>query len=156
MPILMLILLALVWLAVTASWTLPNLLLGLLLAATVLFIVRHHLGRPVPTRRPGKILVLFLVFLFELLKSAWAVVTAVLKPRLEVSPGIIIYPLRLKSDFDIALLANLITLTPGTMTVDVTEDRRHLVIHALDCRDPDGTRRDIHDGFERRILEAFG
>ncbi|MBP0438874.1 Na+/H+ antiporter subunit E [Tianweitania sediminis] len=155
MPILMLILLTLVWLAISATWTLPNLFLGLLLAATVLFIVRHHLGTPVSIRRPRKILVLLAVFAVELMKSVWNVVKAVLKPTMDVSPGIIIYPLQLKSDFQIALLGNMITLTPGTLTVDVTSDRSHLVIHALDCRDPDATRRDIQNGFERRILEAF-
>ena len=51
--------------------------------------------------------------------------------------------------------ANSITLTPGTLSVDVSEDRRFLYVHAIDCSDPDQTRFDIATGFERKILEAF-
>jgi multicomponent Na+:H+ antiporter subunit E len=58
-------------------------------------------------------------------------------------------------DFEITLLANLITLTPGTLSVDVSDDRRLLFVHAIDCPDADKAVRDIRDGFERKILEAF-
>jgi multicomponent Na+:H+ antiporter subunit E len=156
MPIVMALLLTLVWLLVTGSWTAANALLGLLLSLLVLYIVRHGRGAPLRIRRPGKIMLLLLLFVVELAKSIWSVAKAVLKPTIDVQPGLMIYPLQVKSDFEIALLANLITLTPGTLTVDVTEDRSHLVIHALDCSDPDATRRDIAGGFERRIMEAFG
>jgi multicomponent Na+:H+ antiporter subunit E len=53
------------------------------------------------------------------------------------------------------LLANMITLTPGTLSVDVSEDRKTLYVHAVDCSDPEGTVRSIADGFERKIMEAF-
>ncbi|RAI32921.1 Na+/H+ antiporter subunit E, partial [Rhodoplanes roseus] len=72
-----------------------------------------------------------------------------------ISPGLIAYPLRVNRDFEITLLANLITLTPGTLSVDVSEDRRTLYIHAIDVPDPDQLKRDIAQGFERKILEAF-
>ena len=65
------------------------------------------------------------------------------------------YRLKVDRNFEITLLANLITLTPGTLSVDVSEDRRTLYVHALDCSDPDRLRRSIADGFERKIREAF-
>jgi multicomponent Na+:H+ antiporter subunit E len=74
---------------------------------------------------------------------------------MDLKPGIFAYPLKVDRDFEITLLANLITLTPGTLSVDVSDDRRTLYVHALDCSDPDQTRQDIADGFERKILEAF-
>ncbi|NKF32215.1 Na+/H+ antiporter subunit E, partial [Pseudomonas sp. BGM005] len=49
----------------------------------------------------------------------------------------------------------LITLTPGTLSVDVSTDRRTLYVHALDCSDPETARRGIANGFERKIMEAF-
>ena len=156
MPLLLGALFTLIWLAISGSWTLPNLLLGFLLSGIVLALVRFQLGQPQEVRRPAKIAALVLLFVVELIKSAWRVLVLVLQPRLDVKPGIITYPLRVQTDFQIALLANLITLTPGTLTVDVTEDRSRLIIHALDAADPDAIRADIESGFERRILEAFG
>ena len=55
----------------------------------------------------------------------------------------------------ITLLANMITLTPGTLTVDVTEDRSALIVHAIDCPDVEAACADIRNGFERLIREAF-
>ena len=156
MPVLLACLFTLIWLGITGSWTLPNLLLGLLLSALALTLVRFQIGKPQKVRRPAKIVALLLLFVAELVKSAWRVLVLVLQPRLNVKPGIIIYPLKVQTDFQIALLANLITLTPGTLTVDVTDDRSRLIIHALDAADPEGIRADIESGFERRILEAFG
>lgn len=79
----------------------------------------------------------------------------VIRPRMDLKPGIFAFPLTVESDFEITLLANMITLTPGTLSVDVSDDRRTLFVHALDCSDPDATRRDIANGFERKIMEAF-
>ena len=98
---------------------------------------------------------LLLLFVTELVLSAWKVAVLVLSPRMDVKPGIFAYPLRVDRDFEITILANLITLTPGTLSVDVSDDRRTLFIHAMDASDPDTTRREIADGFERKIMEAF-
>ena len=61
----------------------------------------------------------------------------------------------MESDFEITLLANLITLTPGTLSVDVSEDRRMLFVHAIDCSDVESAIRDIKEGFENKIIRAF-
>jgi multicomponent Na+:H+ antiporter subunit E len=105
--------------------------------------------------RPFRILKLFLVFLREFSLSVFRVARLVLSPRMRFSPRAFHFPLTLTSDFQITLLANLITLTPGTLTVDVTEDRAALIVHAIDCPDPDAARREIAEGFERLIREAF-
>ena len=105
--------------------------------------------------RTRRILALIVLFIYELVLSTLKVTRLVLTPKMDLKPGIFAYPLRVDRDAEIALLANLITLTPGTLSVDVSEDRRTLYVHALDCSDPDQTREDIADGFERKILEAF-
>tara|TARA_Y100000815_G_scaffold48462_1_gene39614 strand:- start:609 stop:836 length:228 start_codon:yes stop_codon:yes gene_type:complete len=74
---------------------------------------------------------------------------------MDLKPGIFAYPLKVDRDFEITLLANLITLTPGTLSVDVSSDRRTLYVHAIDASNPEQTRRDIAEGFERKIMEAF-
>lgn len=151
-----LVLLAAAWVTVTGSLTLPNTVLGLIVGLTGLYLVREHLGRVRGRRhRPLRILALAILFVRELILSAWRVTTLVTSPRMDLKPGIFAYPLKADRDFEIALLANLITLTPGTLSVDVSEDRQFLYIHAIDCSDPAATMREIEMGFERKILEAF-
>jgi multicomponent Na+:H+ antiporter subunit E len=139
-----------------SSVTLPNLVLGLALAALVLWLAGNEL--PVARRvgHPGAMLALAWLFARELVLSALRVARIVLSRDMRLAPGIFAYPLRVRSDGEIALLANLITLTPGTLSVDVSEDGRTLFVHAIDCADPDAARRDVAEGFERRIGEAFG
>jgi multicomponent Na+:H+ antiporter subunit E len=105
--------------------------------------------------RAIRIVKLFLAFLMEFGRSVLRVSKLVLSPRMTFSPGIFVFPLTLERDFEITLLANLITLTPGTLTVDVSDDRKSLLVHAIDSPDPDLARRDIAEGFERLIREAF-
>lgn len=149
------IVLALVWTIVSGSFTILNLAFGFLLGAASLFLIRREIGTVGYVDRFVRIGSLFLLFLYELLMSAWRVAVLVLSPKMDLTPGIFAYELKVDRDFEITLLANLITLTPGTLSVDVSEDRSTLYVHAIDCSDPDGTRADIAAGFERKILEAF-
>lgn len=149
------ILLALVWTAVTGSFTLANIVFGFLLGAGALYLIREQVGSLGYFRRGMKLAALALLFLYELVLSAWRVAKLVLSPRMDLKPGIFSYPLTVDRDFEITLLANLITLTPGTLSVDVSDDRRTLYVHAIDCSDAEQLRRDIAEGFERRIMEAF-
>ncbi|MGV1870449.1 Na+/H+ antiporter subunit E [Agrobacterium rosae] len=145
-----------IWLAISGSLTIANTLLGTLVAILSLGLVRHQL-KAVETHwlRVPAIASLALLFLKELALSAWAVAMLAIRPRLVLKPGIFAYPLRVTSDFEITLLANLITLTPGTLSVDVSDDRATLYVHALDCSDVEATKRSIADGFEKKIMEAF-
>jgi multicomponent Na+:H+ antiporter subunit E len=149
------LLLAIVWAAITGSASFLNLVFGFVLSALALAIVRESYGGVLYLGRIRRILALLLLFLRELAKSAWAVAVTVMSPKMDVKPGIFAFPLTVDRDFEIALLANLITLTPGTLSVDVSDDRKTLYVHALDCSDPEAVKRDIAEGFERRILEAF-
>ncbi|MBB3288061.1 MULTISPECIES: Na+/H+ antiporter subunit E [unclassified Rhizobium] len=149
------LLLAIVWVAVTGSASFINLVFGFVLAAVALAIVRSSYGGVLYLGRARRILALLVLFICELAKSVWAVAVAVMSPRIDVKPGIFAFPLTVDRDFEITLLANLITLTPGTLSVDVSDDRKMLYVHALDCSDPEAIRRGIADGFEHRIMEAF-
>jgi multicomponent Na+:H+ antiporter subunit E len=149
------VLLALAWSAVTGSFTFLNFVFGFILAIFALSLIREQVGSVGYFSRARRVISLLLLFLYELVLSAWKVAVMVLSPRMELKPGIIAYPLRVDRDFEITILANLITLTPGTLSVDVSDDRRILYVHAIDASDPDATRRDIAEGFERKIMEAF-
>ena len=149
------VLLALTWSAVSGSFSFLNFAFGFVLAIFALSLIREQVGSTGYFSRARRVISLLLLFVYELVLSAWKVAVLVLSPRMDLKPGILAYPLRVDRDFEITILANLITLTPGTLSVDVSEDRRILYVHALDASDPDATRRDIAEGFERKIMEAF-
>ncbi|MBW8284285.1 MAG: Na+/H+ antiporter subunit E [Rhizobium sp.] len=149
------LLMAIVWAAVTGSASLHNLIFGFLLSTLALGVIREQINGTGYITRSLRVASLLWLFLIELAKSAWKVAVMVVRPRLDIKPGIFAFPLTVTRDFEITLLANLITLTPGTLSVDVSDDRKTLYVHALDCADPESARRDIAEGFERKILEAF-
>jgi multicomponent Na+:H+ antiporter subunit E len=105
---------------------------------------------------PFRIVVLFLQFFWDLVKSSVQVARAVLTPGDSVSPGFVTVPMpEGRSDLEITLIANYITLTPGTLTVDVSPDRRMLLIHSLlSGADGDGVRADVRDSIDPRVLRA--
>ena len=95
----------------------------------------------------------YLFFLKELVSSV-RVAMDVIKPTISFQPGVIAFPLRASSDMEIMLLANVISLTPGTLSLDVSEDRKTLYIHAMYASDPEAVREEIREGLEKRLLKA--
>jgi multicomponent Na+:H+ antiporter subunit E len=96
------------------------------------------------------------LFISELLLANLRMAHDALTPRHRMSPGIIAVPLDVQSDAEIALLSALITLTPGSLALDVSTDRRTLYVHAMYVDSPEAFRRRIKDGFERRVREVLG
>jgi multicomponent Na+:H+ antiporter subunit E len=95
-----------------------------------------------------------LYFLWELLKSNLLMAYYVVAPLSKMKPGIIAVPLDITTDAQITLLANMITLTPGTLSVDVSTDRTVIYVHSVYVTNPDQFRNDIKNGFEKAILEV--
>ena len=148
------LLLAIGWAAATGSFTVPNLLLGALIGGFCLFLIRGRIGGGRVWRRSLRILALALLFLQELVQSAVRVGLLVLRPRLDLRPALIAFPLTVTRDVEITLLANLVTLTPGTLSVDMSADRRFLLIHAIDVSDREALIRSIREGLEAKVREA--
>ncbi|MBY0333442.1 MAG: Na+/H+ antiporter subunit E [Acetobacteraceae bacterium] len=98
---------------------------------------------------------LALLFLRELLFSAVDVMRATLSRRIEVRPGIVAVPLRLRSAAGVTLLADMVTLTPGTTALHVSRDRRTLYVHAMDAADPDAVRRSIAERLEAPAMRVL-
>ncbi|PCJ95657.1 MAG: Na+/H+ antiporter subunit E [Hyphomicrobiales bacterium] len=149
------ILMAFAWAAVTGSFSLPNLIFGFALSALALSLIREQVGTVGYLGRARRVGSLIILFLYELVLSAFSVAKTVLKPRMNIKPAFVAYPLRVDKDFEITLLANLITLTPGTLSVDVSPDRQTLYIHAINVEDEEALKKDIAEGFEMKIMEAF-
>ncbi|MFA7664867.1 MAG: Na+/H+ antiporter subunit E [Burkholderiaceae bacterium] len=104
-------------------------------------------------RRSLAWMVLVAIFLRELVFSVRDVIAAVLKPERIEHSGIVAVPLDLHTDAGIVLFANLITLTPGTTSLHVSDDRRQLYVHVMNLSE--NTVEQLKDGFERRIMEAL-
>lgn len=151
------IVLALIWASITASFTLLNLLLGWAIGLIALWFVREKIADPILFKKMRRIVGLTLLFFYELALSAFRVAILVLTPNLKahLRPGIVAFPLTAKSDAEITLLANLITLTPGTLSVDVSDDRRFIYVHVLSVTNKAELIHSIADGFERKIIEVF-
>jgi multicomponent Na+:H+ antiporter subunit E len=94
-------------------------------------------------------------FIKELVVANIRMARFTLGPTRNITAGIVAVPLEEMSDMEITILANLITLTPGTMSVDVATDRRCLYVHCMDASDPEAIRADIKEGFEARVIEVL-
>ena len=147
--------LGLVWCAITGSFHPANILFGVVLAYLALWIPRHRFGQSRFMDRSRRVLALLWLFVVELVKSAWSVAKMTLAPGNKFTPGIVAVPLSCDRDIEIMLLANMITLTPGTLSLDVSDDRSTLYVHAMDVADEAALIMDIKNGFERRIMDVF-
>ncbi|NLG55463.1 MAG: Na+/H+ antiporter subunit E [Rhodococcus sp.] len=96
-----------------------------------------------------------LYFLWLLASSNWAVIRDSVTPGSAIDPGIVEFPLRCRTDFEVTLLANLISLTPGTLTLAVSVSGEHpvLYVHGMYAPDPDAFRAELED-MEIRMLRA--
>jgi multicomponent Na+:H+ antiporter subunit E len=97
---------------------------------------------------------LFFLFCSELVKANIDVVKVVLSPKLSMQPAIFALETDLEKDWEITLLSNLITLTPGTLVIEVSEDNKTLYIHAMDIDDVEQAKLDIKNSFEKAIKEV--
>lgn len=151
------IILALLWAGTTGSFSGLNLLFGGVIGGVAVLLLRQSLTSPGHLRRARRSLSLLGLFLYELMASAVRVALVVLRPDMNkvIQPAIVAVPLSVKSDVQITMLANLITLTPGTLSVDLSPNRSVLYVHALTMGDRDAMIADIKNGFEKKILEVF-
>jgi multicomponent Na+:H+ antiporter subunit E len=123
------------------------------------FIVVVFAQRAVGSTNYGRKVVLVvrfaLFFIYELFKANLRVAYDVITPSQYMRPGVVAIPLSVETDTEITLLANLISLTPGTLSLDVSDDKSVLYIHAMFVDDPDELRHEIKAGFERRVIEVL-
>lgn len=146
------ILLAVIWAAITGNFGPVNLAFGFALGLLVLFFARRVIGSANYVPRLIQVLGLVAFFLWELVLANLRVALDVLRPRLRLRPGVIAIPLDVYTDAEIVLLANLITVTPGSLSLDVSADRQTLYLHVMHFDDPEEVRRSVKEGLERRIL----
>ena len=149
------LLLAAAWCALLGTFSLGALAIGFVLAYLALLVAQPLFG---PAPYYGRVLRLARLggyFLKELVVSSVRVAIDVLSPRPRFRPGIVALPLPEMSDAGRVTLASLITLTPGTLSLDFSPDRRTLYVHGMFVDDADALRRELEAGMEREVLRAL-
>ena len=149
------IILALLWALLSGDISQYSLMTGFVLGYLVLGMMATQATEKSYFKKVRQTLAFILEFLKELGLSTYRVVYDILTPTHYMKPGVIAFPLEAKTDAEITMLANVITLTPGTLSLDVSEDRKTLYIHAMYIDDPDALRREIKEGLERKLLEMM-
>lgn len=147
--------LALAWMMLQERATVATVLVGYGVATLVIWICRDFWSERVRVRRPLVMLRLAATFLRELVVANLQVAWIILQPGLPIRPAFIVVPLALRDDLAITALANMITLTPGTLTVDVAPDRSALWVHCLSARDADAVREQIKRQFETPLQDGI-
>jgi multicomponent Na+:H+ antiporter subunit E len=150
------IVLALVWSGLMGGLSLANLVSGFVLSYLVLaFLTRDQPGHERYFGKVRKFLAFLVYYLKELIISNGVIAYDILTPSFHMTPGVVGIPLDARTDLEITVLANLITMTPGTLSLDISPDRKTLYVHAMYIRDPDALRSDIKNNLERRVLELL-
>ena len=149
---LMNLLLAGIWIALTGSLYYTNFLFGFMLGFFVLWIMNRNENDQRYFYRVPKIIGFIFYFLYELIKANVQVAFDVITPKYFFKPGIVKYPMRAKTDFEINLLTTMISLTPGTLIIDISDDKKILYIHVMYLTDAETFVQQTQSGLERRLL----
>ncbi len=147
--------LALGFSAVRGQFTLTGLLTGFVVGYAALWMSKPLYPDAAYFVRVPRVLRLVGYFIYQLVVSNFRVMWEVITPRHSSRPGIIGIELAARTDLEIMLVANMISLTPGTLSLDISDDRRILYVHFMFLDDRAAARREIKEGLERKVLEAL-
>jgi multicomponent K+:H+ antiporter subunit E len=144
-----------VWLLLNQSMSIGH----LVLAATLAVVVPWFTERLRPERprlaRPLAATKLAVLVLLDIVKSNVDVAWRILGPEAAIRPRFVWIPLSIRDPHGIITLAGIITMTPGTLSADLTEDRRFLLVHAFNVADEAALIADIKVRYEAPLLEIF-
>ncbi|PIC63071.1 Na+/H+ antiporter subunit E [Sporosarcina sp. P13] len=146
---------AVVWMFMTSSLTPSTFIIGYIIGLLMIIMTRRYFKHRLYIWRIWSAVKLTSIFLKELILSNISVLLLIIKPDLsKMQPMIFALPTELEQDWEITLLSSLITLTPGTMVIHVSDDQRTLYIHAIDVEDVDEAIDSIKNTFEKAIMEV--
>lgn len=148
-------LLAFIWAAVLEDFSAANLAIGFVVGFLILFRVRAALGGANYFRDVREVAEFLAFFVKELFIANFRMAYYTVMPLNRMRPGIIAVPLEDLSDTELTILCNVITLTPGTLSLVVSDDKRTLYIHVMYFEDPEQFRREIKRGFEQKVIRAL-
>ncbi|WP_394232001.1 Na+/H+ antiporter subunit E [Niallia oryzisoli] len=152
--ILLNVILGFLWMFIKVSYDPISFVKGYIFGLLVIFLFRRYFHSRFYLFRFWSFIKLILIFIKELILSNVAIVKIVLSPKLDMKPAIFSMNTDLTEDWQITLLSSLITLTPGTLVIDVSEDNKTLFIHAMNIGEVEDEIDSIKNSFEKAILEV--
>jgi multicomponent K+:H+ antiporter subunit E len=144
------------WLALAGTVEPAHVLLAAALAVALPLFTRRFAPDAVPIRRPGVAIRLVLVVLWDIVLANIAVARLLLGSTARLNPAFVEVALDMDHPFATALLASIVTMTPGTVSVDARPAERRLLVHALHTGDPAAVAADIKARYEAPLKEIFG
>jgi multicomponent Na+:H+ antiporter subunit E len=147
--------LALIWMFAWGDMSPAMFTVGFVLAYILLAMMRPLLGETTYFAKLPSLIRLAAFVLYELVLSSLRIAWDVVTPRAFRTPGIVAVPLDAETDLEIAVVANLVTLTPGTLSLEVVEASRTLYVHSMFAGDPEDVRTTIKKRFEAPVLELL-
>lgn len=154
------LLLTFVWIAISSSLAIESIATGVLISATLAYVFARKFevwgGISFSPQRLYHFILYTLVFVVELVRANITMMRYVYAPRIDVDPGVVTVKTGLKSPIGRLALANSISLTPGSLVLDIRKDG--LTVHCLDMRtvDPDDASGTIAGPFEKHLERSFG
>lgn len=144
-----------IWLVLNSSIALGQLVLGAFLSWAIPWFARAVWNRHVAIHRPATALRLLATVLYDIVVANLNVARLVLGPVSALRPAFVHLPLELQEPYAIWTLASIITLTPGTISSEVSADRRSLLVHVLDTEDAEALIAEIKQRYEAPLKEIF-
>jgi len=154
LQILLNLLIGAVWMLLHDKWDFRTFVVGYFIGFLIVFGLRRFFPTPFYGKKSWAILKLLFLFIKELFFSTLVVIRQVTRPKLNIQPGIFRVETKLKSDWEITLLSNLITLTPGSVVMEVAPEEGVFYIHAMDMTEFQNSIIRSKERFEDAILEV--
>ncbi|KAF4325667.1 Na+/H+ antiporter subunit E [Paenibacillus xylanivorans] len=148
------LIIAFVWMFLNNAWNGVGFLTGYLLGLLLIGSMRRFFPQRFYIVRVWAIIKLIALLFKELVRASIEVIRQIVKPKLDIRPGIFTYQTQLSSDWEVTLLCLLISLTPGSLPLEISGNQRKLYIHALDIKDQQKMSDDIKNTFEKAIMEV--
>ena len=147
------------WLLITFSLTTENIILGVVASLiTILFFGKYLVSGSRKLFQPRRyfwFIIYLFIFIWEILKANFDVAYRVIHPAMPIKPGIVRVPLHVKSGIARTMLANSITMTPGTITVDIIDDEIFVHWIYVKSEDPEKYVNEVSGRFEKYIKKIF-
>ncbi|MDO5509822.1 MAG: Na+/H+ antiporter subunit E [Weeksellaceae bacterium] len=144
-----------IWVALTGQLYYLNFVFGFVLGFFILWVLNRNEEDQRYFFRVPRIISFAFFFLYQILKANMQVAFDVITPKYFFKPGIVEYPMDAKTDFEINLLSTMLSLTPGTLILEVSDDKKHIYIHVMYLTDIDKFIHETKTGLERRLLEIL-
>jgi multicomponent Na+:H+ antiporter subunit E len=144
-----------VWVSASGNLTIGNFITGFILGFVILLSTYRFTGKSLYPKKVYQIFSFLIFMIVEIMASNIKMARYLISKDIIARPGIIKIHLDIQNDAQIALLAGLITLTPGTITLEIAPDRSSMYIHSMFVNDRYNVEKNIKTRFEHKIMELF-